>query len=326
MGDTIDAWEAREKFNDFGNDQEKGTHVSLSFGSNITSNLHCAYLSSMLPVIQRMNKQLLKDFNPDINGYTLAFLKAPPFKFLPDDDKTLAGFKRHIELLTPFAGIDFIPPQRQVQSAAVSGRTGGIPYATEVLPTEQASITYIDNQDLNIFTFHYMWVEYIRRLLEGTIEIPPDDLYLIYNDPAYGALDYAGSLFVAKYAPNMKTLKYLGKCTGVYPQSLPSKELIGQRSTNELTTLPFTYFSGFYEEAMDWHHPIVKEFDAFLEGFKFDAPLCEPKPNEPKNLTESQFHIDAIQNSGSNVFDPKTAQRRQEEQIRLGGSVDMAFG
>jgi hypothetical protein len=41
-------------------------------------------------------------------------------------------------------------------------------------------------------------------------------------------------------------MTYIGKCIGVFPQSLPSKELIGQRTSNELTTLPFNYFCAAY--------------------------------------------------------------------------------
>ncbi len=107
-----------------------------------------------------------------------------------------------------------------------------------------------------------MWLEYIRAVVDGIIE--PDDKYISSNDNEYlfGAIDYAASFFIVKYSPNLKRILFIGKCIGVFPQASPSKELVGQRASNELTTLPYSYFCSAYREAT-WRessHWIFEEF------------------------------------------------------------------
>jgi hypothetical protein len=159
-----------------------------------------------------------------------------------------------------FAANDFSPPQSQVRTDYVSARTGRITMAAEVSESDTCSITFLDNRQLDIYMFHHIWVEYIREVLEGTIE--PDSRYYIssdsYDDPRqgedYAAIDYAASFYIVKYRPDMKTITFAAKCVGVFPQSLPNKELIGTRSSNEVVTLPFTYSCSGYREALYHEH------------------------------------------------------------------------
>lgn len=249
-----------------------------SFLENIYSRTTYVSQKKSTNILKYFNDQLFKYFNPDINGFTLAFLIPPPFLGLKNkndlnflnlinipnvnsDTITLTQTNKYltsIQKLVTFAATDFSPPQRTVNTERVSSRSGGIPYATEVEPSEQCTIQYIDNHDLDIFNFHCEWVAYIEELLQGIL-VPPGE-YLNSNSSTYGCLDYAGSLYIVKYDPSLRNMKYLGKCTGIFPQSLPSKELIGSRQQNELTVLPFTYFVSYYEESINPHHPIWADF------------------------------------------------------------------
>lgn len=232
-------------------------------------------------------EMLLKNFNPDINGYTLLFFVPPPLSGLkftqhsPIDGSIISeGNKQQIEesLLTiskfiTFAAVDFSTPQEQLNTERVSSRSGGIPYATEYSTSEQMSVSYLDDANLTIYNFHQVWIHYIWDLLEG--KLAPDDQYLKprhekinnvgnfdYGD-FYASIDYAASFYVAKYKPDLKTITYIGKCIGCFPQSLPSKELIGQRTTNELTMLPFQYFCAAYRGEVVVHgysNWILEEF------------------------------------------------------------------
>ena len=247
------------------------------------------YTDSVTPEMKYFNEQLFRHFNPDINGYTLIFMVPPAFALI---DQNYNEFIWNFSKLVAFAATDFSPPQIQVQSESISSRSGGVPYATEVLPSEQCSVTYIDNQDLDIYRFHYIWIEFIKQLIEGFIPVwgdhedpfvyngqltssrdIPGKEYLQYTynglNDTYGALDYAASIYSVKYNPTMKEIQHIGKATGIYPQSLPTKELIGQRTANEITTLPFTYFCAYYEEAMDPSHPIWQELVQFLNLYNY---------------------------------------------------------
>ena len=207
--------------------------------------------------MQFFNKQLALDFNPDINGFSLCFFIPPPFLGLDETSQLDQKYIDFIRLLVVFSAMDFTPPVRQVQLEKASARTGGIAYATEVEPSDQCSVSYVDNTDLDIFNFHSCWIDYMHDLMLGYIEVPAE--YLSPGAGNYGALDYAGSIYIVRYDFSMKNILYVGKCTGVYPTSLPNKEIIGQRSSNELSVIPITYSTGWYEETFQASHPIISE-------------------------------------------------------------------
>lgn len=265
---------------------------SRDFSQGLRNFKDRTHVNNLTPEMTYFNDQLFKYFYPDINGYVLIFMVPPQFDLLTtymnhENIEFMSDFMK----LVVFTATDFTPPQVQVSSEAVISRVGAVPYATEVHPSEQCSITFIDNQNLDVYRFHYTWVEFMKELVEGIIpvwgpsdgqthrfhgksyasnELPGED-YMKYesNNQAlndlYGALDYAASAYIVKYDPTMKHMQFVGKATGIFPQSLPSKELIGQRTANEITTLPFTYFCAYYEEAMDSHHIIWKELENFLK-------------------------------------------------------------
>jgi len=235
-------------------------------------------------VLKYFYQQLYRDFAPDINGYTLVFFVPPDLSgynanirssnanfngnMLYDQiDKD--SYMQTVGRIMTFAAIDFTPPQSQVRSENISTRSGSIPIASEVSETDNFSITFLDNIHLDIYMFHHIWVEYIREVLEGTIE--PDSKYyrnskseftsnvagLSFKNTVgdvdtdfYGAIDYAASCYIVKYRPDMKSITYVAKCVGIFPQSLPNKELIGTRTSNEIVTLPFTYFCSGFREAL----------------------------------------------------------------------------
>jgi len=217
------------------------------------------------PAMMYFNSQLTGKFNPDINGYSLCFMVPPPFLALQNIGKYNKAYIESFRKLTVFSSMDFTVPQRQVQSEKFSARTGGVSYATEIDVSTQGSVSYIDNIDLDIFNFHSLWIDFMHELLLGYIEVP--SVYLDAKSDMYGALDYAASMFVIKYSPTMQRILYLGKMTGVYPQTLPNKEIIGQRSSNELSIIPITYVCSWFEETLDKHHPIWIELEEKLTEF-----------------------------------------------------------
>ena len=224
-------------------------------------------------ILRYFYTQLYRDYNPDINGYNLIFMIPPDLSGWKKNHNSLynqteqKSFVFSTNKFITFSAIDFTPPINQINIEKVSSRTGAIPYATEITNTEQCSVTYIDNSDIDIYHFHHMWLEYIRAVVDGIIS--PDEKYFTPSDDndLFGAIDYAASIYVVKYAPNLKTILFIGKCIGLFPQSLPSKELIGQRTSNEITTLPFSYFCSAYRE-VTWresNHWLIKEFYNIVE-------------------------------------------------------------
>ena len=221
-------------------------------------------------VLKYFYQQLYRDFAPDINGYTLVFFVPPDLSGYRVNlsDKMIRNnlYSQHdpssymstVGKIMTFAAVDFTPPQNQIKTENVSTRSGSIPIASEVSESETCSITFIDNNHLDIYMFHHIWVEYIREILEGTID--PFEAYYssedeentkpFYDPDFYGTIDYAASCYIVKYRPDMKTVTFVSKCVGIFPQTLPNKELIGSRATNEIVTLPFTYSCSGYRESL----------------------------------------------------------------------------
>ena len=216
-------------------------------------------------------KQLYTEYNPDINGYTLIFMVPPDLSGYRKEFKELYGefsFFSEVRNFFTFSAVDFTPPNIQVNSEKVSSRSGGIPYATEVTNTDQCSLSFIENSKIDVYHFHKMWLNYIQAIVEGLIS--PSEEYLDRkNIRLFGAIDYAASLYVVKYLPNLRKILLIGKCIGIFPQALPGKEIFGQRTSNELTTLPINYFCSIYREATwregDVGHWIFEEFNNLIK-------------------------------------------------------------
>lgn len=261
-------------------------------GADLVSYLNTVFTSPKSDVIKYFYQQLYRDFAPDINGYTLVFFIPPHLSgYLVDgshySQANKDSYMNVVGKIMTFAAIDFTPPQSQVRSESISLRSGAVPIASEVSETDTCSITFVDNRQLDIYMFHHIWVEYIREILEGTIE--PQPRY--YTDPKenpnevkiadgeidyrYGCIDYAASFYIVKYRPDMQTVTFVSKCVGVFPQNLPNKELIGSRTTNEMVTLPFTYSCSGYREALytentaisGTRHWLFDELDEVVQKF-----------------------------------------------------------
>jgi len=221
-------------------------------------------------VLKYFYKQLYKKYSPDVNGYMLIFMIPPDLSGWPQEHLYRQSgdsyFFDTAKFIT-FAAIDYTPPTHQVNTEKISSRNGAIPYVTEISNTEQCTLTYIENSKIDIYHYHHMWIEYIKAVVEGYVE--PASKYITPGSSDFGAIDYAASIYVVKYLPDLRSIIYISKSVGVFPQTLPSKELIGQRTANELTTLPFTYFvAGFRETTwrQDSTHWLNLEFKQHIES------------------------------------------------------------
>lgn len=224
---------------------------------------------SITSVLKYFYTQLYREYQPDITGYSLVFMVPPDLSGYGLDQNS--GFLKEVSKFFTFAAIDFTPPASQVNTEKITARTGAIPFAIEVQETEQVSITYIENKSLDVYRFHHIWREYIRQVTEGMIR--PSNEYL-----DSGRIDYAASAFVVKFNMTFDSIDqvdeskfgeiFIGKCTGIFPQSLPNKELIGQRTGNELTTLPITYFCANYREALYGEKSfVIEHFKTLISSF-----------------------------------------------------------
>ncbi len=176
---------------------------------------------------------------PDISGYTLIFLIPPElsgvgFSFLPSTYSAASN--------TIFQALEFTPPQASLSYDQLqSGANNKIPYATSKTSGGQMSITFLENMGLDVYSFHNNWLHYIEQVVLGYLE--PSSEYI-----ESGELDYATSAFVVRFKPDFQTMVYLGKAVGIFPVSLPNKEIIGSRQQTQLTTFSVDYICTDYRE------------------------------------------------------------------------------
>jgi hypothetical protein len=179
-----------------------------------------------------------KGFHPDVNGYSLIFMLPPELSGYNNTE-----YMTNISKMFVFLALDFTPPQIVVNTSDVSSTIGSLSTGSEVHSGGQVSITYLDDQDLNCFSFHNTWVEYIKNITTGLIE--PDPKYLNSDDEEnFGVIDYATSAYVVRFRPSFELnsdILYVGKAVGIIPLGSNDKEIIGRRDANELTMLNYSY-------------------------------------------------------------------------------------
>ena len=239
-------------------------------------------------VMKAYNTYFYGDTNPNITGYTLVFLLKPDLSGIANQNgeitnghfmntiaspgvehyKYFEDYHTTSNLLT-FVALDYSPPQTQITHAQISPRTGGVPYATDVTSSENINITYIDNMNNTVYLYHLLWTEYIRAIVSGGFwngkdftPIKPATDYLTEGTTKYGTLDYASSIYLVKYMPDMEKITYIGKAIGAIPVSLPSRELLGNKTTNDLAIIPFDYVCGGFRE---WIHTNSKNKHLYSE-------------------------------------------------------------
>ena len=167
----------------------------------------------------------------------------------------------------PFLCIDFTPPPTQVVASEIPARSGAIQFGTEVQASGQMQISCIDDSELNLAGFIKTWVTYIEDVTRGVIE--PNPKYTTYGSPSFGQLDYATSAYVVRFKPTHQSkwgnIVYIGKAVGIFPLTIPDKEIIGRRDSNEITMLPISFTCTYYRQAIfgspkEVHSWIIPEF------------------------------------------------------------------
>lgn len=64
----------------------------------------------------------------------------------------------------------------------------------------------------------------------------------------------------------MESIQYIGKAVGCMPKELPTSEVVGNRSSNELTNITFNYtVSNYFETTINQkNHWLFDEFQSII--------------------------------------------------------------
>lgn len=193
-------------------------------------------------------ERLFSKMEPDISGYVLLFMVPPTLSGFKDTlgnsnyDSFGDSFVTEVGKLVPLLATNFTPPVIQLTTSTISGTSGTQHAASELNISDNMSITFIDDINLDIYAFHKSWIDYIFQILEGTLT-PSQEVI------SERIIDYAASFYFVKWQPDMNTIQYIGKAVGCFPKDLPSTEIIGNRATNDFTTITFNYTVSDFKEA-----------------------------------------------------------------------------
>ena len=173
-------------------------------------------------------------YDPDINGFTMIYFIPPDFSAFPDN---VNEELKNISKKMVFLATEFIPPETQVNVSQYGGGSGNLmPFPTGIGRSGNLSINYIENSEQEMLTFHNFWIEYIDGILKGKIK--PNNSFLTDD---YPIIDYMGGAYVIKFNKNMNKITYIGKASGIFPLSLNTKQVFGDRSKNEVSILSIPY-------------------------------------------------------------------------------------
>jgi len=117
------------------------------------------------------------------------------------------------------------------------------------------SISYIENQDLDIMRYHESWHKYMNLLRRGEI---PERVYDCEDREESYFIDmpYTNAVWVAIFKPFTTDIQALIKLVGVMPVTMPLKQIVGNRSSTKMTVLNLSYksadiFYKFYKNTND---------------------------------------------------------------------------
>ena len=251
----------------FGSTDIKSYNQSTSFSKstlNFNQLAEVIYNEVLTPAHKYIIDTHLTRIQPNISGYNI-ILMVPPILSAIKGKVWGGSMKREFSKFMTFAGVNFSVPVRQVEVNSTTSRGGSVPFASDVTKSQQCSVTFLDTSEIEIYTFHHIWINYIHELLDGTL--CPDDEYFDPESPLYGALDYVCSFFVVKFDPAMRKILFVGKITGAFPLNNPSNELLGQRSQHDLVLLPYNYICADYTENVDKSEVVYKELMDLLQDY-----------------------------------------------------------
>ena len=172
------------------------------------------------------------------------------------------AYLKYLSKTSIFNILEYTPPQISIKNSEITNSSGAIQYASEENISYDFSCTFLDNGNSDYYIFLKIWFDYIFELLLGSIE--PNSKFLDSAGSEYGALDYVSNFYILKYNPTMKDITYVGKVFAAFPKTLPTKEFLGVRGTNDITLLSTDFTCSYYSESFDTSGKLFSEAKALL--------------------------------------------------------------
>lgn len=234
----------------------------------------------------------------DVNGYSLIFMIPPDFSgysnyvasegYVPKDGDTFIDYKSPDKLIASnfkdfmIFAVEFDIPDQEVSTSEISlSFKQNIEFVSGFTTSGSMSVRYLDTSRLKMYKFHSSWIDYMKLVMSGEIE--PAAYYYDSKE-----VDYMGSFFFLKFKPNMDYPTYIGKAYGVFPKNLPVKDVLGNRTENQLVMFTINYFYAMYSGN-------VITYDEDIYG----NPTLDVLTNQPTVKSPSSIYNEFIATFGA---------------------------
>lgn len=240
---------------------KKQWNAQLQEVYNITKNSSKISLNNVQRSMHSKVTDLGTLMDPSINGYYYVYMKHGTWVNQLKDliaagklQKTYGEFSSlnnetfdYLSKNYAMHATDIDIPQLNIEYDTLSGRVRNINYASKVHYAGDFSINYIDTSRYNIFGYHEAWSKYIEACKKGylTKETLPRDYsnYKGKSDDYFIDVPYFNAVWVVVFDSFSTNIRGLIKILGVSPINLPFKQIIGDRSKNNLTVINMNYKS-----------------------------------------------------------------------------------
>ena len=223
------------------------------------------YTSGMTNEMKYFNRQLFRDYNPAISGYNLCLMQPPEFNILQEFSQIDQEYVNYLKKISIFNILEFTPPQVSIKNSEITNSQGAIQYASEWSSSYDFSCTFLENKNSDFYNFLKLWTDFINDLLLGKMPVPYE--FLNPLSPRYGSMDYVCNFYILKYNNTMDSIIWVGKVLGAFPQTLPTKEYLGDRNTNDLVLLPTNFSCSYFDQSFIPGDQIFNEVNSLLSTY-----------------------------------------------------------
>jgi len=228
-------------------------------------------LLSEVDKVTNIADQILNDitlayqvFNPHVNGYYYvdmvhgpwvdlykSYITSPTDEIFTNASDSVSNFPKHLGSVAT----DIDIPQLNIEYDTITGKSRNINYASRLNFTGDFNINYLDTYDLKLFRYHENWQRFIELYKRGSIKstLPQDTSNLLTSE--FIDIDYFNAIYILIFDPFTVNVRGIIKIMGVSPINLPIKQILGDRSKGQLTTINQNYKSNdvifeFYDKAI----------------------------------------------------------------------------
>lgn len=145
------------------------------------------------------------------------------------------------------------------------------------------SITYVDDEDYQIYKIHKAWTDYISNVYRGTFHSRSDNI-------RNRVLDYACSVYYFLCGPDGETILFWSKYTGVFPTNTPSAASSWSRGSH--IKLPEFTINYDYAWKEDFNPLSLAEFNINSKSNKASS-FTYAKTYEPELATTGKTFVGA---------------------------------